>query len=75
MHNPEFALENETHKLLWDFEIQADHLISAIRPDLVINNSNNNNKKRTFRIVDFTVPVDRRVKSKQSDKYLNRIYF
>ena len=24
MHNPEFVLENETHKLLWDFEIQTD---------------------------------------------------
>ena len=29
-------LENETCKLLWDFEIQTDHLISARRPDLVI---------------------------------------
>ena len=26
MHNPESILENEMHKLLWDFEI---HLISA----------------------------------------------
>ena len=36
MHNPESVLENERHKLLWDFEIQTDHLISAMRPDLVI---------------------------------------
>ena len=36
MHNPESVLENETHKLLWDFEIQTDHLISTRRPDLVI---------------------------------------
>ena len=28
--------ENETHKLLWDFETQTDHLILARRPDLVI---------------------------------------
>ena len=33
MHNPESILENETHKLLWDFEIRMDHLISARRPD------------------------------------------
>ena len=33
MHNPESALENETHKFLSDFEIQTDHLISARRPD------------------------------------------
>ena len=35
MHNPESALENEAHKILWDFEIQMDQLISARRPDLV----------------------------------------
>ena len=35
MHNPESDLENETHKPLSDFEMQTDHLISTIRPDLV----------------------------------------
>ena len=49
MHNPEYVLENETHKPLWDFEIQTDHLISAKRPGLVIVNK----KKKTCRIVDF----------------------
>ena len=34
MHNP----ENETHKRLWNFEIQTDHLISVRRPDLVLVN-------------------------------------
>ena len=38
MHNPEFMLENEMHKILWDFEIQKDHLISVRQPDLVIVN-------------------------------------
>ena len=36
MHNPESILENQMHKILWDFEIQTDHLISARRPDLDI---------------------------------------
>ena len=27
MHNPAPVLENDTHKLLWDFNIQTDHLI------------------------------------------------
>ena len=36
MHIPLSVLENETHKYLWEFEIQTDHLISAIQPDLVI---------------------------------------
>ena len=26
-----------THKILWDFEIQADNLISARRPDLRVS--------------------------------------
>ena len=34
MHNPALVLENDTHKLIWDFDIQTDHLISARRPDL-----------------------------------------
>ena len=29
MHNLEPVLQNETHKILWDFEIQTDHMISA----------------------------------------------
>ena len=45
MHNPAFILENDTHKLLLDFDIQTDRLISARRPDLIIIN-NNNKKKR-----------------------------
>ena len=42
MHNPAPVLENDTHKLLWDFDIQTDHQISTRRPDLIIIN----NKKR-----------------------------
>ena len=38
LHNPESVQENETQKLLWDFEIQTNHLISARQPDLVIVN-------------------------------------
>ena len=36
MHNPAPVLENDTHKLLWDFDIQTDHQILARRPDLII---------------------------------------
>ena len=38
MHNPALVLENATYKLLWDFNIQTDHLIPARRPDLIIIN-------------------------------------
>ena len=46
IHNPESDLENEMHKLLWDFEIQTDHLISTGQPDLVIVNKKKKKKKR-----------------------------
>ena len=32
MHNPESVLENETQKVLLNFEIQIGHLISVTRP-------------------------------------------
>ena len=35
MHNPASVQENDTYKLLWDYEIKTDHLIYARRPDLI----------------------------------------
>ena len=46
MHNPESVFENETHNILWDFDIQTDHLISARRPDKVIVNKRKKEKKK-----------------------------
>ena len=62
--------DNGSHKLLWDFSIQSDHLIQARRPDLIIINK----KERTCKIVDFAVPADHRIKLKEcekKDKYLD----
>ena len=42
MHTPAAVLENDAHKLLWDFDIQTDHLISARRPDLIVINKKEN---------------------------------
>ena len=70
MHYPAPVLQNNTHKLLWDFDIHTDHLISARRPDLLIINK----KKRIPKIVDFAVSVDHRIKLKEcekKDKYLD----
>ena len=70
MHNPTPVLENDTHKLLLDFDVQTDHLISARRADLIIINK----KKRICKIVNFAVPADHRIKLKEcekKDKYLD----
>ena len=72
MHNPAPVLENDTHKLLWDFDIQTDHLISARRPDLIIITKKK--RKENLQNVDFAVPADHRIKLKECekrDKYLD----
>ena len=76
MHNPAPVLENDTHKLLWDFNEQTDHQIPARRPDPIIINKKKKEKKkkRICKIVDFTVPADHRINLKESekkDKYLD----
>ena len=70
MHNLVPVLEKDTYKLLWDFHIKIDNLNLAGRPDLIIINK----KKRSWKIVDFAVPADHRIKlreSDQKDKYLD----
>ena len=42
MHNLEPISENQKHKVLWDFEIQTGHLISARQPDVMIVNNKKN---------------------------------
>ena len=69
MDNPTPVLENDKHKLLWDFDLQTDHLILARRPD-----KKKSRKKRTYRIVDFAVLVDHWVElneNERMDKYLD----
>ena len=59
------------YKLLWVCEIQTEHLISARRLDLPFCNEQN---YKNFKIMDFAVPSDHRVKLKESekkDKYLD----
>ena len=66
MHNPATVLENDTHKLLWDFNIQTDYL----RPGQKTRPYNNQQqkKKRICKIVDFAVPVDHRINLKKYEK-------
>ena len=63
MHNSALVLENDTHKLLWDFNIQT-------RP----YHNQQKKKKKICQIVDFAVPADYRIKLKECekrDKYLD----
>ena len=55
---------NNNNKLLLGFEIQTDYLISARRPDLVIDT---HTKKEPAELWAF-LPADRRVKLKEKRK-------
>ena len=67
MHNPTPLQENDTHKLLWYFDIQTDRLILARRPALIKIN-HKKKKKNNCKIVDFAVPADHRIKLKECEK-------
>ena len=71
MHNTESVVENETHKVLLDFVIQTDQLNLARQSDILIVNQ----KKRTCRIVDFTVPTVHRVTLKKKEKRKKYLHF
>ena len=69
MHNTESVQENEKYKLLWDFEIQTNPVISARLPDqVIVKKEKKKKKKRTWGIVEFAVPADHGVKLKERDK-------
>ena len=68
MHNPEFVLENETHKIPWYFEIETDHLIPARRPNQGITNK----KKENLPNSRLSHPGKVKIKENENrDKYLN----
>ena len=67
MHKPESVLENVTHKILWDFQIEngSPNLRQKTRPSV-------NKKQKTCCVVDFAVSADHRIKTignEKRDKY------
>ena len=61
------VLENNTHKLLWDFHIHTDHLISTRRPDLIIINK----KKRELAKLLTLLSRIKLKECEKKDKYLD----
>ena len=57
-------VENERCKILWDMNIQCDHVIEARRPDIVVVDKENNK----VIIVDIASPWDHRVYEKEGEK-------
>ena len=63
MNKLESVLENEMHKILWDFETQTNYLIPAPKPDFVLNN-----KKKKKLTAQLGVKIK---ESKKIVKYLD----
>ena len=69
MHNPESVLEYDIHELLWDFDKQMDHLISARRPDHIIIYKNKELAKLWTLLYGW--PQSKIEKNEKLDKYLD----
>ena len=63
MHKPAPVLENAKHKLLWDFNIQTDHLIPASRPDLTIISEKKKKKEENLQNSRICCPGRRQNKT------------
>ena len=61
---PASVFENERVKILWDFNIQTDHVIQHRRPDIVVLYKNG----KKYHLVDITVPGDKRIELKEQEK-------
>ena len=63
-HVPLGCVENDTIKLLWDINVQCDHVIEARRPDIILVDKEN----KVCTIIDVAVPGDIRVGEKETEK-------
>ena len=63
-HQPDTVTENDSCKLLWDFNVQTDHVIQARRPDVTLIDK----EKSECKIIDFSIPYDSRVNAKEIEK-------
>ena len=63
-HKPEGVTENESIKVLWDFNINTDYEIEHRRPDIVVVLK----PEKECLIIDIAVPGDTRIKQKEQEK-------
>ena len=59
--------ENESFKILWDFNIQTDNISEHRRPGVIIIDKTS----KKAQIVDFTVPADHQIEISQKRKIEN----
>ena len=62
-HKPTSVVENARVKILWDFNIQTDHVIQHRRPDIVVLCKT----ERERHLIDIAVPGDKRIELKEQE--------
>ena len=63
-HVPQSVSENSRVKLLWDFNVYTDHVLSARCPDIVVMNK----EEASAQIIDVAISADCNVTSKEAEK-------
>lgn len=61
---PEGAVETDEVKILWDVNIQCDHIIKASWPDINVVNKDD----RNYIIIDIAVPCESRVSENEKER-------
>ena len=59
MHN-----KDNNITIMWDMPVNTDRTITAHRPDIIVKDSVNS----TCKLIDMTVPSDRNIALKETDK-------
>ena len=63
-HKPVSIVENDSVKILWDFNIFVDHIISARRPDIVVIDK----CASLITLIDISFPADKHISAKEEEK-------
>ena len=63
-HQPAPVIENENIKVLYDFDVRTDKVISACRPDIMLVSK----VRKTAQIIDVACPNDINVFEKEQEK-------
>ena len=63
-HSPCSVVVNNSVKLLWDFNIFVDHVISARRPDIVVIDK----VSSVVTLIDVSIPADKHLTVKEEEK-------
>ena len=63
-HSPVSVVENECVKILWDFNVYVDHMISARRPDIIVIDK----AALVVKLIDVSIPADKNISTKEEEK-------